>query len=363
MGVAGLSPPESMTTQISCAGFSPVSSSINIVRKSLILMVCVTPLTAFAQTTATPSASGATAVPTIAENLSVTPKFGQTQEQLATDRAECQVWAKGQTGFDPTQYGGGVGRSDYNARRQQYGRAMAACLEGHGYSVHFAAPAVAPPTYSPPPPPARVAATPVVVPYSPAPRPELKYRPFSMHIDGGYTATSGATSQDLEGGPNAGLGFTWFPTSWLPVGIRVDGSYSWFHVKDAALNAGNWTSGREDLYGGDVDLQLNLAHRSSVAQFYLFGGAGRYRERTVLRQVSIVSGVVCGYFDCEWGYFPAVTAEQRTTSDWHNAWNAGLGFEVAIAERASFFMEARYLRILPNSNQTKFVPVTFGIRF
>jgi hypothetical protein len=355
-----------MTTQISCAGFFPLSSSINIVRKSLILMVCVTPLTAFAQTTTTPSASGATAVPTIAENLSVTPKFGQTKEQLATDRAECQVWAKGQTGFDPTQYGGGVGPSDYNARRQQYGRAMAACLEGHGYSVHFAAPAVAPPTYSPPlppPPPARVAATPVIVPYSPAPRPELKYRPFSMHIDGGYTATSGATSQDLEGGPNAGLGFTWFPTSWLPVGIRVDGSYSWFRAKDALLNTGNWTSGHEELYGGDVDLQLNLAHRSSAAQFYVFGGAGRYRERTVLRQVSIVSGVVCGYFDCEWGYFPAVTAEQRTTSDWHNAWNAGLGFEVAIAERASFFMEARYLRILPNSNQTKFVPVTFGIRF
>jgi hypothetical protein len=350
-----------MTTQISFAGFSPLASSSNIVRKSLILLLCATPLTALAQN-ATPSASGAAAVPTFAENLSVTPKFGQTQAQLAADRAECQVWAKGQTGFDPTQYGGGVAPSDYNSRRQQYGRAMAACFEGRGYSVRFAAPAIAPPTYNPPPPPARTPA-PVIATYSPAPRPELKYRPFAMHIGGGYTATSGATSQDLEGGPNAGLGFTWFPTSWLPIGIRVDGSYSWFRAKDALLNAGNWTSGHEELYGGDVDLQLNLAHRSSAVQFYLFGGAGRYRERTVLRQVSIVSGVVCGYFDCEWGYFPAVTAEQRTTSDWHNAWNAGLGFEVALAERASFFMEARYLRILPNSNQTKFVPVTFGIRF
>jgi hypothetical protein len=345
-----------MTTQISFAGFSPG----NIVRNSLILLVCATPLTAFAQTTTTPSASGSTAVPTIAENLSVTPKFGQTQEQLAADRAECQLWAKGQTGFDPTQYGGGVGPSDYNARRQQYGRAMAACLDGHGYSVRFAAPAIAPP--SPPPSRPPVTATPVVR-YTPPPRPELKYHPFSMHIDGGYTATAGATSQDLEGGPNGGLGFTWFPTSWLPVGIRVDGSYSWFRAKDALLNTGNWTSGHEELYGGDVDLQLNLAHRSSAAQFYVFGGAGRYRERTTLRQVSIVSGVVCGYFDCEYGYFPAVTAEQRTTSDWHNAWNAGLGFEIAIADRASFFMEARYLRILPNSNQTKFVPVTFGVRF
>jgi hypothetical protein len=64
-----------------------------------------------------------------------------------------------------------------------------------------------------------------------------------------------------------------------------------------------------------------------------------------------------------------VTAEQRTTSDWHRAWNAGLGWQVAISDRASFFMEARYLRILPNSNQatngnqTKLVPITFGFRF
>jgi hypothetical protein len=353
-----------MTTQISVAGFSPVSSSSNIVRKSLVLLLCATPLTAFAQTTTAPSAPGPAAVPTIAENLSATPKFGQTQEQLAADRAECQLWAKGQTGFDPTQYGGGVGPSDYNVRRQQYGRALAACLEGHGYSVRFAAPVVAPPTNSPPPPPRPpAAATPVLVRNSPPPRPELKYHPFAFHIDGGYTLTAGTTGQNLEDGPNFGLGLTWFPTSWLPVGIRIDGSYSWFRAKDPLLNTGNFTSGHQDFYGGDADLQLNLAHRSSAAQVYLFGGAGRYREQTVLRQVSYVSGIVCGYFYCEPGYFPAVTAEQRTTTGWHNAWNAGIGLEIAIADRASFFMEARYLRILPNSNQTKFVPITFGLRF
>jgi hypothetical protein len=44
-------------------------------------------------------------------------------------------------------------------------------------------------------------------------------------------------------------------------------------------------------------------------------------------------------------------------------WNAGVGLETAIANRASLFVEARYLRILPNSNQTKFVPITFGLRF
>src|SRR6202042_3496274 len=127
-------------------------SSNNIVRQCLILLLCAMPVTAIAQ--GTPPAPAA--APTIAENLSVTPKFGQTAEQLAADRAECQGWAKGQTGFDPGQYGGGVAPSVYTSRRQQYGRAVAACLEGHGYNVHFTAPLVA----SPPPPPAPVAAAP-----------------------------------------------------------------------------------------------------------------------------------------------------------------------------------------------------------
>ncbi len=352
-----------MTTQISLAGFCPS----NIVRKSLILLLCATPPTAFAQTTSAPPGPGSAAVPTTAENLTVTPKFGQTQEQLASDRAECRVWAKGQTGFELGQIGGGVAPADYSSRRLQFGRAMAACLEGRGYSVRFAVPVTTPQTYSPPPPPPPlpppVAAPPVVAQYSPPPRPELKYHPFAVQIDGGYTATTGATNKDIDGGANVGVGLSWFPTSALPIGIRVDGSYSRFRATDQLLNAGNFTSGHEDFYGGDADLQLNLAHRSSAVQFYLLGGVGEYREQTVLRQVSIVSGTVCGYFYCGPGYFPAVTAEQRTTSDWHHAWNAGVGWEVAIADRASFFMEARYLRILPNSNQTKLVPITIGFRF
>jgi hypothetical protein len=368
MGGAERSSPESMTTQIFYSVFSPRKIS----RTSLILLLCATPLTALTQPTTSSTPSPA-AVPTIAENLSVTPRFGQSQEQLAADRAECGQWSHAQTGFDPGQYGGGVAPSVYSARRLQYGRALAACLEGHGYNVRFAAPATAPPSYNPPPPPLQppppqpspppAAAPPVVARYSPPPGPELKYHPFAVQIGGGYSVTTGTTSQAVDDGPNAGLGLTWFPTSALPIGIRVDGSYSWFRAKDQLLNNGNFTSGHEDIYGGDADLQLNLAHRSSAAQFYLFGGAGRYREQTVLRQVSIVSGTVCGFFYCGPGYFPAVTAEQRTTSDWRQAWNAGAGFEIAIADRASFFMEARYLRILPNSNQTKFVPVTLGFRF
>lgn len=50
------------------------------------------------------------------------PKNGQSTEQQATDRAECQKWASEQAG-QVAQNG-----SDYN-------RAMVACVEGRGYSA------------------------------------------------------------------------------------------------------------------------------------------------------------------------------------------------------------------------------------
>jgi len=59
------------------------------------------------------------------------PKNGQSEEQLGKDKFECHRWAAAQTGFDPTQVGGGSAPG----KRSDYFRAQAACLEGRGYSV------------------------------------------------------------------------------------------------------------------------------------------------------------------------------------------------------------------------------------
>jgi hypothetical protein len=59
------------------------------------------------------------------------PKNGQSQDQLGKDKFECHKWAASQTGFDPTQVGGGSAPGN----RSDYFRAQAACLEGRGYSV------------------------------------------------------------------------------------------------------------------------------------------------------------------------------------------------------------------------------------
>jgi len=68
-------------------------------------------------------------------DLMIYPKNGQTKEQQAADQYECHNWAKGQTGFDPTQAGGGTS-GDPEAGRNSYNRAMSACLQGRGYQVN-----------------------------------------------------------------------------------------------------------------------------------------------------------------------------------------------------------------------------------
>lgn len=73
--------------------------------------------------------------PEVPNKLFVYPKQGQSEQQQASDRYQCHNWARGQTGFDPTQPGGGVEAEQNTARRSEYNRAMKACLEARGYSV------------------------------------------------------------------------------------------------------------------------------------------------------------------------------------------------------------------------------------
>jgi hypothetical protein len=301
--------------------------------------------------TESPAASG-----NQADELHLYPKNGQTQEKQWADRYECHRWAKSQSGFDPTQRAAGAPSSENASQREGYRRAMAACLEGRGYTVRYGAPqqsAAPPPIES------------TRVKQYPAAMSEFKYRPLTVHIDGGYTVTAGTTNQYLDDGPNFGFGISWFPTSALPLGLRIDGSYSRFRARDALLNlyGGDFTSGHQDIYGGDADLQLDLAHRSSRAKMYLFGGAGWYRERTRLRQLSLEYGTFCDSYFCAAGYFPIVTAVQRTTSPWHSSWNAGIGWEVSTDNGASFFIEARYQRISQYNSKMQFVPIRMGLRF
>jgi opacity protein-like surface antigen len=330
-----------------------------LVKARRVIVLLAVSMPAAAQYVATPPPSESSPTPGArADELHVYPKNGQTQEQQWADRYECHRWAKDQSGFDPSRQVAGAPTPENAPGREGYKRALTACLEGRGYAVSYGAPAQPAP---PPPAPTNTART---SRYSAA-RSDFRYHPLTAQIEGGYTVAAGKTSHYLDDGSNVGFGLTWFPSSVLPFGLRIDGSYSRFDAKNALLNlnGGNFTSGHQNIYGGDADLQVDLALHSSQAKLYLFGGAGWYRVQTHLRQVSLEQGIICDPYFCEPGYFPVVTGVQRTTSPWHSSWNAGIGLEFATSDITSFFIEARYLRIAPYNSKMQFVPIRIGLRF
>jgi hypothetical protein len=79
--------------------------------------------------------TNATIQPPASDQLFVYPKSGQSSEQQANDRNECQRWAISQSGFDPTLAGAGVAPGQAVQKRNDYFRAQVSCLEGRGYSV------------------------------------------------------------------------------------------------------------------------------------------------------------------------------------------------------------------------------------
>ena len=79
--------------------------------------------------------SGAAAQPPVSDQIFVYPSHGQSAEQQSRDGAECQRWAAGQSGFDPTLAAGGVPPDQAVAKRNDFFRAEVSCLEGRGYTV------------------------------------------------------------------------------------------------------------------------------------------------------------------------------------------------------------------------------------
>ncbi len=87
------------------------------------------------QPSSPPPAPDPSQTPTAESDLIIYPKNGQTPEQQSADKFECNNWARSQTGFDPTQPSGGV-QGDVDRARNNYDRAMTACLSGRGYQVN-----------------------------------------------------------------------------------------------------------------------------------------------------------------------------------------------------------------------------------
>jgi opacity protein-like surface antigen len=226
--------------------------------------------------------------------------------------------------------------------------------------------------YAPPPPPP--SSTPAQPQWThsessyPAETNGFQYHPFRFHIDGGGTLTQRANDTLLDNGWNAGLGLTWYPTHHLPFGIRVDGTYNEFDARQGLLNQASSIygarvdNGTQKMWGGDVDLELDL-HLSPYVRAYFLAGGGWYKVQDTFRQTNVYPGYICSWWGCGPGYYAAHSIVARNTSDWTFAKNAGFGLEFALAPRTSFFVEARYMRLNPNDAKSDFIPIRAGLRF
>jgi Outer membrane protein beta-barrel domain len=239
-----------------------------------------------------------------------------------------------------------------------------------------------PPSYPPsttsPPPPTYQYPVPAPLPAAQSTKPQweaapditngFQYHPFFFQIDAGGTITQKSNATNLNNGWNAGAGFTWYPTSHLPVGVRVDGSYNEFNARNALLNQASADYGTrvdnatEKVYGGDVDLELDLPF-SPYVRGYLLAGGGWFRQQNTYRQTNYANGIICNWWGCGPGTYSITSIVARTQSDWHFARNAGVGIEFALSTHGSFFIEARYMRIDPNNAKSDFLPITAGFRF
>lgn len=194
------------------------------------------------------------------------------------------------------------------------------------------------------------------------------YHPFRFHIDGGGTLTEKSNSAEFSDGWNAGFGLTWYPTAVLPLGIRVDGTYNQFNIKNpllwdaAAANGPGIYHGFQRMYGGDTDLELDL-HLSPYVRAYFLAGGGWYKQETIFRQTVFTNGYGCNWYGCGPGYVGLTGTVARNNSDWTFARNAGFGMEFATGPDASIFVEARYMRLNPTDAKSDYIPIRIGLRF
>ena len=187
------------------------------------------------------------------------------------------------------------------------------------------------------------------------------------HIMGGYSPTSGVTSDFLQDGWIIDGGFTFWPQG-VPLGIRTDLSYSGHQATNQFLALGQAATGLEvdDGSGSFSSLAAGLVFRPrqyGLARFYGLAQAGATRVREQLTQTFFVAGSYCDpffyYCGYQYGTGDAIVYDYATTKF---SWNVGLGVEFPTYWGSSWFLEAQYRRV-ETQQPLEYWPIMVGIRF
>ena len=191
--------------------------------------------------------------------------------------------------------------------------------------------------------------------------------PLHWYVDGGFTATTGQTSNYLDNGWNIGGGLQWRPQPG-PFSLRLDLSYNRNNATNQLLSEGSVADqtriddGWSDIFTFDLDGVFDIPIVPGVKAYLMAGGGGAYR-RISLTQTARFAGYYCDDWGgwCEQGFYPGDVLVDRTKTT-RFAWNAGVGLDFALYNNQSWFIEARYTQ-METPVPTSFVPIRVGYRF
>ncbi|MEA2723658.1 MAG: hypothetical protein QOH59_1429 [Gemmatimonadales bacterium] len=127
------------------------------------------------------------------------------------------------------------------------------------------------------------------------------------------------------------------PNGW-PVGIQIDGSYQQFGMDDAGGFTGLKTRFIQGT--GNVVFKFKTSEESTFRP-YLIGGVGVYNGKTT---ADSDPGNILGGGTTDFGI------------------NGGVGFDFK-AGGAGLFLEGRFHNVFTSGSNTRFIPITVGIRF
>jgi hypothetical protein len=186
---------------------------------------------------------------------------------------------------------------------------------------------------------------------------------FAFNIGGGFTQGLGDTGRVTDMGWNAraGVGVNFSPH----VGLMLNAGYDNLGINSSTLQTFGAPGGRMSVFSATVGPIVHLNPQGNV-DVYVFGSGGlfrRYQEFTA-PTVSVVTG-----FDPFFGFYPVGVPSNEILASYSvnkPGMDVGAGISFGRKWNGKFFAEARYARIFMGnrfSNDTEFLPVTFGFRW
>jgi opacity protein-like surface antigen len=173
-------------------------------------------------------------------------------------------------------------------------------------------------------------------------------RAFTFGVSAGLSIPTGDAGDVVKTGFNAGAHLAFKPAM-LPFGVRVEGQFNQFGLKSIVEDDETFEpDGNYRIISGTVNGVFGVPAASSSFRPYVIGGVGMYNQKFT--------------FD--------ILGEEFSESETKFGLNGGAGIEFGLSG-LSTFVEARYHIIFNGDDEetgesgsnTKFIPISFGIKF